>query len=110
MYIYTAEKDGVFIRGTVEELAVRLGKCKKHIYQHSSNKSRTREGWKIWRAARRPYVFVAEHPNDDPIVGDVEEVAALLGINESTVYEIARKHGRTREGWMIRYAEGSETA
>lgn len=100
---YVAEKNGLKITGSAKELGEKFGMNDKFVYSHSTNGTPTKDGWMISRGSPRRLEFIATHPEDDPIVGDVYEVAALLGIDQSTVYEDARLGVKTKGGWTIRY-------
>jgi hypothetical protein len=58
-------------------------------------------------AVRAPStVYRATNPNDDPVEGDAQEVAQLLGMSETWVRALARNHKISRHGWSISRIEG----
>lgn len=46
-------------------------------------------------------VYRATNPNDDPVEGDAQEVAQLLGMSVTWVRALARNHKTSRHGWSI---------
>lgn len=52
--------------------------------------------------------YRATNPNDDPIEGDAQEIAQLLGLSVIYVRALARSHKTTRRGWSIVQIGGSD--
>lgn len=106
--IYIAEKDGRRFSGTAEELGIAIGKSARFVQKHSCLGLVSRDGWHVWKRGPKRVQYIATHPEDDPIIGDCEEVAVLLGITRARVYKVAARSGKTQEGWTIRYVEGEK--
>lgn len=104
--IYKAEKDGSVIKGNSDDMVKLIERSKAYIYRHVYNQNLTWNGWRLSRIGYKRKQFVAEKPDDDPVEGDAEEIAFILGISLNTVYESARMKRKTRGGWSIRYFDG----
>lgn len=79
----------------------------------------TRTGWTIWPVPRTnapvgyrntaAQHYIATKEGEDPIMGDAEEVADLIGTVVTNVRKAA-SDGRTAKGWKIRKASDEEVA
>ena len=56
----------------------------------------------------RPKVYLAENPDEDPIIGPAEEIAALTGYTERYVLNLASSGRVTKAGWRVRRATDAE--
>lgn len=110
--IYRAERDGVFIIGTAGMIAKGIRHEVGTVRKWAREGRTFADGWRVVIALEptplRREIYVAEHPDDDPIIGDAEEVAALLGIAEGTVHKLCAEHRVSRHGWTVRRATEEE--
>lgn len=103
------------ITGTAREIAGRLGHLDNYIRHIAQTGGVTKSGWRIDRITAPKYAeethhyagreYVAERPDDDPIIGPVDEIAALTGMRPTSVMYLISSGGTSRDGWTIRPAE-----
>lgn len=115
---YRAENENPGVRpvtGTAREIADRLGYEAGYIRRLAREGWVTRTGWHVdvvTPTSRTGKVYagreyIAENPDEDPIIGPVSEIAALTGMTESAVNYLIRSGGQSRDGWTVRPAEVS---
>lgn len=104
-HYYLAERGDEQVVGTISEIAALLGKTEHYVHKLIMTKYRTRAGWTVRRYGKTISVYIAEHPDDDPIIGPAEEVACLLGYSIRYVRRIAQNGTKSGKGWTIRREE-----
>jgi hypothetical protein len=118
--IYRAVNDDPRVQpftGTAREIADRLGHGDNYIRHIARTGVTTKKGWRIELETPGPYTginnaiprdYIAERPDDDPIIGPVEEIAALTGMHPSSVEYLIRTGGKSRAGWRVRPVEDDD--
>ena len=101
-YYYIAERGNEKVIGTINDMAHLLGKRADYIHHLIEYQFRTREGWTVKKYRRGVYIYIAEHPEEDPIIGTSEEVACLLSFTEEYIRKMARTGKKSKNGWTIR--------
>ena len=104
-HYYLATRGDERVIGTISEIAALLGKTEHYVHKLLWNHYRTRAGWRVERYKIVTSVYIAEHPDDDPIIGPAEEVACLLGYSIRYVRRIAQNGTKSGKGWTIRREE-----
>lgn len=104
-HYYLAERGDERVIGTIHEIAALLGKSEHYVHKLLWNHYRTRDGWKVSRYNTVTGIYIAEHPEDDPIIGPAEEVACLLGYSRWYIRRLAREGKKSKTGWSIRREE-----
>ena len=117
--IYRAVNDDPRIKpitGTAREIGDRLGVIPGYIRALARSGRATKDGWTVdivtptertgMRYERKEYI--AECPDNDPIIGPVEEIAALTGLHPSSVAYLIRSGGKSRTGWRVRPVEDDD--
>lgn len=102
--VWKAWRGEEVLTGTMEEIAAKIGEDRQAAYRYAARGKLSRDGWRVEKVAEesRARTFRAEAEDEDPIIGDAEEVAALSGLEKSYVYRLARTGGMSRSGWRIR--------
>lgn len=96
------------ITGTAREIGEKLNHEAGYIRHLALSGGITKTGWAIMletassRSIRTHRVFIAEHPDEDPIIGPVEEISALTGMSPESVRYLIRKGGKSWSGWTVR--------
>lgn len=118
--IYRAVNDDPRVKsiiGTAREIADRLGHGANYIRRIARTGVTTKKGWRIELEKPGPYTginnsiprdYIAERPDDDPIIGPVEEIAALTGLHPVSVEYLIRTGGKSCYGWRVRPIEETE--
>lgn len=119
--IYRAERpDGTYVTGSSYMLALAIPYSARYIREAAKIGRTTREGYRITlvkagnhfpnppRTDMKKPVYVAENPDDDPIIGPCEEIAALTGYTKQHICRLALTGDRTKRGWTVRFATPEE--
>lgn len=105
------------IVGTAREIGDRIGNEANYIRALARSGRYSKNGWRIetdtptprtGKAGRPGAEYIAERPDDDPIIGPVEEIAALTGLHPTSVAYLIRSGGKSREGWTVRPVDGAD--
>lgn len=117
--IFVAERDGDDpVVGTSADIADVLGVSRQTALDRARMHMRTRDGWMIRQMdpdepvpeTLPARIFRAERENDDPIIGDAEEIAALTGYCRAFVYELAETGKASFAGWRVTEITDEEEA
>lgn len=106
--------DGRVVRGTAAELAQHAGRSVSWVRDMARNRRRSLEGWTIVQVTRAPrqhrnaVIYCAENPREDPVIGDSEELASLIGYSPWYIRMLCRNGKRSRAGWTVRRATAEE--
>lgn len=102
------------ITGTAREIGYKLGMMSNYIRALARSGRVSKAGWRIeidtpsqntGKAGRPAAEYIAERADDDPIIGPVDEIAALTGLDPSSVRYLIRTGGKSWSGWRVRPAE-----
>lgn len=99
--------DGRVVFGTAKELAPVIGVNQNQVHHLKMIGRSSRTGWRVttekanqirWESQE----LIAEMEGDDPIIGDVYEVAELTGYTVEYIKRAVLTGKRTRRGWSVR--------
>lgn len=121
---YIAERDGETITGTSGEIEEALHLCRGYAAGLARTGKRTRSGWtvrivegsqiecEIPQQARywSKMNYRATRKGEDPIIGSLNEISALTGINDSSLRDAVKKGRTDYKGWHIVPATPDEVA
>lgn len=103
------------IEGTAREIGDKIGHDANYIRVMARTGQMSKAGWTVKvvkpstvQRGRIGGEYIAECPGEDPIIGPVNEIAALMGVSEEAVRYLIRSGGRSRVGWTVRPAEGQK--
>jgi hypothetical protein len=112
--------DGTYVTGSSYMLAKVIPLSPRYIREIAKFQRVTREGYavELVRAGHefpakprddmlKP-VYVAENPDDDPIIGPAEEISALTGYTRQHIIRLSKDGARTKKGWTVRPATPEE--
>lgn len=112
--IYEAERGDERITGTAREVAERIGAGKISIYS-AVLRAQKLYGWTVRQVGvkdrRIQYAayYALDETREDPVVGDAEEVAEVIGIlTPSYLSEIADTGRITKHGYYIETLKGGD--
>lgn len=101
------------IEGTAREIGDKIGHEANYIRVMARTGHMSKAGWIVKVVApstlhggRLGGEYIAECPGEDPIVGPVDEIAALTGLSSESVRYLIRTHGKSRAGWTVREHRG----
>lgn len=111
--------DGTFVTGSSYMLAKVVPYNPRYIRELAKRGTTTRNGERVElvragnefpapRDNMKKPVYVAENPDDDPIIGPCEEIAALTGYTKQHICRLALTGDRTKRGWTVRPATPEE--
>lgn len=107
--------DGSYVSGTARMLSHGTPYSANYIRKIADTKTITQYGDRVVTVEHNagkllvpPVVLIAENPADDPIIGPAEEIAALTGLTQNRIRELARTGGSSRAGWTVRPATEEE--
>lgn len=117
--VYMAEnhKKGGWCSGTSTEIEEKLQWSKGYAAALVRSGKATRDGWTVriaytiertLRGSEPPHIYVAEKPDEDPIIGTCKEISELTGISYSLLLGVVRREGREVKGWTLRPATKKE--
>ena len=118
--LYRAVRGSEEYYGNADEIGRLVGVMPGGISKVATRLTNTTQtGWTIWRVSpgnapvgyrnTAAQHYIATKSGEDPIMGDAEEVAALIDTVVSNVRKAA-SDGRTAKGWKIRKASDKEVA
>lgn len=112
--VYEAVRGEEVISGTAQEVAAQIGASKYTIWSIAQRGGHV-FGWRVREAGvkDRHMQYAAYHISDvfreDPVVGDAEEVAEVIGINNITYFQNKADTGRvTKNGYYIERVKGGD--
>lgn len=103
--------------GTAREVGEETGIDAGRVRFFARTGRKSKEGWavellkpSVWtgKVGRRAVEYIAENPNEDPIVGPPSEIAALTGMDVSSVWYHINTGTKTRSGWVIRPVDAED--
>lgn len=112
--------DGTYITGSSYMLAKAIPLSAQYIREIAKFQRVTREGYAVElvragnefpakpRDDMQKPIYVAENPDDDPIIGPAEEISALTGYTRQHILRLAKEGLRTKAGWTVRPATEEE--
>jgi len=119
--IYRAERpDGTYVTGSSYMLEKVLPYSNRYIRELAKAGITTRKGYRVTlvkagnefpappRDSMKKPIYVAENPDDDPIIGPCEEIALLTGYTRQHIIRLSKDGKRTKAGWMVRPATPEE--
>ena len=100
--VYEAVRGDERIRGSIDDIAEAVGQKPKYIFKMMDGSRGARSGWKIRRLYRLQYEYYATNPQDEPVIGTLEEVASLLGYTQRYIRILTETGRRSKDGWSVR--------
>lgn len=111
--------DGTFVTGSSYMLAKVVPYNPRYIRELAKRGTTTRNGERVelvragneFPAPRdniKKPIYVAENPDDDPIIGPAEEISALTGYTRQHIIRLSKDGARTKKGWTVRPATEEE--
>ena len=108
--------DGSVLTGTAVDLSAQTG-INDNYLRAAAKLNRPISGSYTVRLIRRGNcnittgkIYVAEHPDEDPIIGPASELALLTGMTDVWIRQIAVSGRSSRDGWRVRLATEEEAA
>lgn len=111
---YEARNNNIVYRGNAGEIAKAVGKSITWVREKARTGRFSPDGWQVIGLTTKPVrrrpatIFVASHPDDDPVIGNACEVASIIDVTEYSVRMLARRGHVSRKGWRIRKATKEE--
>ena len=103
------------IVGTAREIGDKTGMDAGRIRFFARTGRKSKHGWAVellapsvytGKVGRRAIEYIAERPDDDPIIGPPSEIALLTGMEISSVWYLIHSGGKSRSGWTVRPVDG----
>lgn len=113
-FVYEARNNGNVVRGTAKEIAEQLGRSVSWVREKALSGRFSKDGWQVVGITTRPVkrrpatVYVALHPDDDPVIGTAPEIASIIDISEYSIRQMAKCGYTSRKGWRARKATPEE--
>lgn len=111
---YEARNNGRIVRGTAMQIAQQLGRSVSWVREKALSGRFSKDGWQVVGITTRPVkrrpavVYVAFHPDDDPVIGTAPEIAQIIDISEYSIRQMAKYGYTSRKGWRARKATPEE--